>query len=286
MSLYHLYCTAPLSTKNMLLADSELLHSLVTSFQSLQALATPQKTNFDLERDRFRDRLTAYKPDDFPRWGSVMIDVSDIFSVLRNLSSCRYSIECELTCQSPTCSQSRSHNFLLSSVCHPSLSANHGEAELALPFCFSLQDWITQLIQIRSERHSASIMGTGTVCILCGSSVNKMIQCHEPPPFWTLEVAPDVSARVVSCKELMIPNEGGNIVYALAAVIYVGDAHFNARLVDNTNRTYVYDGQLNTGCPTLDQTCTSDMPHLLQTLSTKKAYNYIYVLQTNMETFL
>ena len=63
--------------------------------------------------------------------------------------------------------------------------------------------------------------------------------------------------------------------YLLRGIIYHGQLHFTARLINTNNITWAYDGQLNMGIPIQEHNLSDDIGQLT-TLQGRQAYVYVY----------
>jgi hypothetical protein len=184
-----------------------------------------------------------------------LIDVSDIFTTICvniNLSS---ALECMYRCPDHHITQNMqgnaSQSIYLPTVCHPSASADHRETEMPL--------------------HNG-------ICEHCGNTMTPYFNFLSPPPFWYFETPADLSEHVIPSEHVHFPNQTLERVYRLAAIIYSGELHFNARVITAERTIWTYDGQINNGTPVQDHLASLEHPESLQRYGSKTAYLHIYVL--------
>jgi len=97
-----------------------------------------------------------------------------------------------------------------------------------------------------------------------------------------IEVTPGTKPLVQLCIRLNMPGHDSVYNYNLCGVIYLGQFHFTARMINTNSKIWSYDGQKNHGMPWKDYGCnsTEDPTHIdaLANLDGRSAYLYVYAL--------
>ena len=83
MSLHSIYITTSTSWKTLFKEHSRCSVFLADSFDALVNIGCHvSSSDFNNNRDAFRDCLTALDSANFQRWGPALIDIADIFNAI------------------------------------------------------------------------------------------------------------------------------------------------------------------------------------------------------------
>jgi hypothetical protein len=97
-----------------------------------------------------------------------------------------------------------------------------------------------------------------------------------PPPLLVIEVTPGTCPSVVPSLTLEVPGPGKLETYALRGIIYLGQYHFTARLLDPDGNIWSHNGQKNFGQPWL--TGNTNNQDVLTIFNGREPYLYLYAL--------
>ncbi|KAG2124014.1 hypothetical protein DEU56DRAFT_744957 [Suillus clintonianus] len=86
--------------------------------------------------------------------------------------------------------------------------------------------------------------------------------------------------------KLFIPSKTADVEYVLRGIIYLGNYHFTARLVDGRDGVWQYDGRINGGLPAADLPASHCVANniftsssLLNTHGPNEAHLLVYALR-------
>ena len=101
-----------------------------------------------------------------------------------------------------------------------------------------MQTWLDVALMARTE------MPLNIPChSLCTSQHISHVCVSNPPPLLVIEVSPGTVPTPVPCAILNVPCLRKQESYALWGVIYLWHFHFTARLIDNHDQIWTYDGK-------------------------------------------
>jgi hypothetical protein len=143
------------------------------------------------------------------------------------------------------------------------------------------QTWINLCLQAKLTPYNHSSFTHSPACSSPSSTCQIFV--NDPPPFLTFEIAPDtVPLHIPSRTFHMSSSTSGSSFdheYHLRAIIYHGDYHFTARLFDQFDGIWTYDGQKNEGFPSPEFTWSEcDNFHKLTSLEGRNGHIYLYAL--------
>ena len=210
--------------------------------------------DFNRNRDKFRDILSAHRPRTFPRRGHATVDVTEIFEQLdsdarhdHGRTIQRHCFHCDLN--------SPSASLHLPSIIHPAMLTGLQNNELPLDNPFTIQDWLNIVIDTQTDdlniAHACPTSSEGT-------DINL-----QRLPYLHFDVPQEMANCVLPSKELVFPTINSvRDRYQLKGIIYHGQLHFTARLVNEHNMIWGYDGQDNMGVPFEDQMTVTNVSDL------------------------
>ena len=232
--------------------------------------------NFNKVRDEMRNFLSHSDAANFPRFGAVGAPAQLIFDYLK--PSTQSNIYLSASCTSQTCTSSITPTIcnniptlLLSSLwSHWSQSCN----EFSTPEQATIQDWIDFFIRYLQSTQNPVIHHNN--CYDNRSSSHVYVD--NPPPLLTFEVTPNTVPKIIPSQTITFQTQNSNTHYKLRAVIYHGNFHFTARLIQN-EIFWMYDSQKNNGHPIQENFPPNiDIFHAITTLQEQHAHIYIYSL--------
>jgi hypothetical protein len=195
---------------------------------------------FSEYRDDFRDWMFAVNCQKFPRCGKRLAAVSDILEYFRGQHNRSMDLENIRSCSNPTCPPTV-HTTSFAIMCLPSTTPEFGNARNA-PISF--QSVVTHRL--------TSVLGgqLTSKCSRCsGDHVQSAWSMAALTWIW-FEIYPNVCD--LPSLTLTFDQFGEPRTFTLAAVVYLGGAHFTARWHDHSGVWWKYDGREHHGSPVVD----------------------------------
>ena len=275
MSIFYAFLFFDNANKQKWTNNSRLTNLLTPSFQQLMASEENMMSSFLFNnvRDQLRDYLSHCDPIQFQRRGMVGASIEPIFGFLSTTESTQLCI---------TCSPSPLINEYLPCLFFTSLWTTWSQecSKTETNSEATTQEWLDLAILAKQMKFHASSPSSHNP-----SSANVCKNCRiyikDPPPLLTFETAPDTVPNHLPCPSIILSTTTDTIEYKLRSIIYYGQYHFSARLFDNSQNIWAYDGQKNNGAPLPDNTChMSSHLNLTQmtTLQGRNAHFYVYSL--------
>jgi hypothetical protein len=284
MIVFYAYLAFNTTAKDSWKGQTQLNVTLAQSFDYLISSQARLKSpsEFDVLRDRLRDFLTRQDPHHFPRRGPHGAPADLIFDYLTTPNDSALSVTYSCTSPQPCCPPTlipTHHNLpkIFSSTqwrewC---LGTNEDVTKVSA----SVQTWIDLAIT-STLRRAASIPNSAVCDAPCSSERRAYFCLNNPPPILVIEVTPGTTPTVLPSNMLKIPSIHEPTTYMLRGIIYLGQFHFTARLIDPQGLIWCYDGRKNGGVPWADDSCCStDVDVHIQRLNffdSRSAYLYIY----------
>jgi len=236
---------------------------------------------FNTVRDHLRNFLSHSEPDIFTRYGAVGAPADRIFDHLKQRDSTSLSIQygCSSStqCAPPITVPINDH---LPSIFYSSMWTTWCESTEIdhIPATASTQDWIDLGLQARLIEHRS----TPANAPCSGPCAISHVYVHDAPPLLVFEIVPGTLPMHIPTKVLNVAYSHGVNIYSLRAIVYLGQFHFTARLLDKQGGIWRYDGRENGGTPSregswsaIDETAQS---HALTSLDGRSAHLYVYGL--------
>ena len=204
---------------------------------------------FNIVCDQLCDYLSNINPTSFPRYGRVGAPAEQILTFLKDKEYPTIRTESfsslDTTSHSPYPATSSTNDFL-PTIFFYSLWTKSSQTlnEREPPRTASTQKWIDIIFEAKLQQISNSFE-------------RHSIYLDDPPPFLTFEIVPQNDPL----HDLHLPSLNLNIKsspsdchtqYHLSAIIYHGNYHFTARIVDPNKNVYTYDGQKKNGFPSFE----------------------------------
>jgi hypothetical protein len=250
-----------------------LTRFLVPLFQDLYATEENimSSTVFNNARDELRTFLSNDDPMRFRRYGDVGAPVEHIFDFIKKDCSVNFSASCQSSIT--TAIQNSIPSILLDSLwatwCNELGIINQCDTA-------STQDWIDLATNVTRHQHATSTSG----CNMPSGTCN--IYVHHPPPLITFEIPPTTKQKNIPNMTLNIKTFENSIKYKLRSIIYHGNFHFTARLFNDNQFLWSYDGQQNNGVPLSEKTRWNTLQNSefekIITLEERKAHLLVYAL--------
>ena len=281
MSLYGVYASSSAQIRHDFRSSSALADSLAQSYDELSRPLSHTTSNFDHQRDRLRDSLTAVDPDLFRRFGQVGASVSAIIDVVFPSSTLKLMI---LPSCPSRCSFSQTFPYSISDVTFPRLvfppdMRIGGATQNSVHLDEYVSEFIAKVAEDWAHLFDFPDHKTCRGCrsVLTGASA-ALLDC---PPLLFFEVPAQAGLSVSSVlpsPHIDVPSLHCQVSYRLSAVIYLGGYHFTCRLIMHDHTTWKYDGQIDDGRPCTDVHTSSFTLFLpeMSFLGTRKAHFYIY----------
>ena len=263
--------------------QTDLNRALDQSFRHLMSCREMLMSchEFNTIRDHLRDFLSSRDPQHFPRHGRFGAPADLIFDYLKQADNNDLTVI--YTCES-------------SPACGPPVII---PTEEKLPTIWSTQTWNewrrrSEWLNLEDNLTRTSIQTLLDVALAARTEMPQNIPCDSsctsqrvsrvyvsnPPPLLVIEVSPGMVPTPVPCAVLKVPGTQKEANYALRAVIYLGNFHFTAKLIDNNGQIWAYDGKKNGGIPCKDSNCVSTNGNseldLLMDSNGQSAHLYIY----------
>ncbi|KAG1800615.1 hypothetical protein EV424DRAFT_1352073, partial [Suillus variegatus] len=240
-------------------SSTALASGLATSYDMLMSsdMLMRSAVVFDDLRDRFRDALSALDSVAFPRHGQNGASASHILHLLtmQHMYEPQHVIQCAKGCYLSDVPVVFGHSkAALPTICdHSTWERLAGDACTASVDASSVssQTWVKTFLQAERNRLSRTL-DSSLSCNGCGRAVHPRVFYQCPPPLLTLEVVPQSCPVLFPSPRLSVPSTSRDVEYVLHGIIYLGNYHFSARLVDAVGHVWQYDGRQNCGVPTLD----------------------------------
>jgi len=244
MGLYSLYNNATDSCRLEWSIQSALTHFLAENFDSIQANSTKTLKNnqFNDSCNTFRNKLTYIDPIKFPRFGTCLVAIDEIISVLCNDNIIGRQMKC-LSCE-------KNVSNLFQKSLNPHLWTKHAEDTGYLPSLdiTTIQEWsFVSLTACKTTIHPSD---------------HQIVFCQVPCWLW-FEVWPQVKPKTLPSISLDLPSSNGYFQYELNTIIYHGMNHFTCSFIDDNKHLWFHDRQQNQGNPIflnkIDQIQFSDL---------------------------
>ena len=279
MSLFYSYLSFNNTCKENWSQQTALTNILTVSFENL--ISTPPKMMssmaFNVIRDRLRDFLSQSDPNLFPRFGAVGAPANEICHYLSNAECSRICL-CHTCSSTPPCtpSISTSINEHFPSIFLTSLWTTWSEqiGHHNHPHTANTQDWIDLYFETQNNIINQTVPHNSSCPT---SSTNSYAYVNNPSPLLTFEIAPAIVPLHVPKIKIKIRKRDTFVEYYLRAIIYLGNFHFTARLIDACQRVWIYDSQKNDGNPSPDKSMFNNLDlQDVTTLDDRCAHLYVY----------
>ena len=138
------------------------------------------------------------------------------------------------------------------------------------PRTASTQEWVDMIFEAKLQQISNSFE-------------RHRIYLDDPPPFLTFEIVPQIAPLHLPCLNLNIKSSYSDSFtqYHLSAIIYHGNYHFTARIIDPNKNVYTYDGQKKKGFPSFEsKLCDIKNREYFTEHDGRSAHLYIYSQST------
>ena len=215
-------------------------------------------TLFSYLRDKFRDKLSSFDPQRFPRRGQLPASVCAILELLFG-SELGPGIDQDLSC--PRCGvvSQISHHFPL--LAFPAVSQHLRLA--ADPRFVPSETLLARFINVCATQ-------SPPLCGACHVACEVSLTMANPPWIW-FEINGNNTMSPSPTVPINLPNQ--RLTYNLHSVIYIGENHFTARIRDPSNGWWNYDGMWRFGAPQRDYI---QNPHELLRNGSRRAAFFIY----------
>lgn len=269
MVLFHMYRSFnPVCRKAWIINSNEVSDFMSLLFDRLleDNLNLTSSSFFNDCRDDLRDFLSKLDPPSFPRFGPVGASVSSILELV--CPPCE--LICVSSCTSNDCNKisqtQQSMHISFPTICFTSL---HDESGKLVTIQDWLHDWLSN--QLRRSQPDTFQHDPPT----CPGKASSCLLLAFMPSILFLELI-ESRTPISPTRTLNVPIKQGIATYVLAGVIYTGDFHFSARIIDYThNKSYTYDGQSNNGCPAAEDSQEGVSSNLLD-LDGRRAHILLY----------
>jgi len=203
---------------------------------------------FSSFRDQFRDQLSGYDPQRFPRRGPVPISACAILELLFG-SVLGPGVEQHLLYTNcGTISRTSQHFPLLALPVFPTDYRCKTDPRF-VPADTLLAHFIESLA-----------IPSSSLCGACRGTMQVQSLSMTNPPWIWFKTKGDSTMSPSST--LPIELSGQHLIYDLYAIIYVGENHFTARMRDPSNEWWSYDGMWRFGAARRDRIqITTDLLH-------------------------
>lgn len=285
MSVFYAYLPLSDCIKQRWRQETPLSHALTLSFEHLISTKDNlmSSSHFNIVRDQMRDYLSNINASYFPRYGTVGAPAELILTYLKEKESPKFCITspCSSSVSSSTDSVLLSTNDYMPTIFFSSLWTKFCSTttDNPPPKTASTQDWIDLIFKGKEKERSHS---STSHCLNCSPATpchTSNIYFDHAPPFLTFEIAPHTIPLHTPSIKLYIKTSPSQPLteYQFRAVIYHGDYHFTARIIDPHNNIYIYDGQKNEGFPSFESKLI-DYKNFknFTTLHGRSAHIYIY----------
>jgi len=195
-------------------------------------------TLFAEGRDAWRDRLSQYKPTEFPRRGLKYASVTLILQVLAEDRNPSHYTTIVLSCGTAGC-PIRMKNLEAKYYMLALVDWNTSTGRTSPPHLESLETWI------KEHYSSPRLTKTAVQCARCQQHFSRKLAFREPTWIW-FKVFPEFSRVIIPALTISL----GSATLRLATVIYYDGGHYRARLCDPSGAWWFYDGQRDGGRPT------------------------------------
>ena len=277
MAFFYGYVSLSHCIKEKWRQQTSLTHALVLSFDHLKSCNDHLMSSiqFNIVRDQLRDYLSSIDPTSFPRYGRVGASAEQILTFLkdRECPTIRtVSFSSLDTPLHPPCPPISSTNNYLPTIFFNSLWTKPSRTvyDRDPPRTASTQEWLDMIFEAKLQQMS-------------NSSERSRIYLDDPPPFLTFETVPHTAPLHLPSFHLDIKSSYSNnfAQYHLSAIIYHGNYHFTARIIDPNKNVYTYDGQKKNGFPSFEsKSCDIKNCEYLTEHDGRSAHLYIYSQST------
>lgn len=229
---------------------------------------------FDFSRDNLRNFLHQRNADRFPRTGQVGTAASNIFEELDESRQLCLTGVCVGQCHDDGNTQSSTAELTacLPTICFPI----HGPEQCKAPT--DLQEYIDNFFILKLQR----LAREGRICSTCGLTLKLVLHLQSQPSMICFEVPGDMYSSLLPVSNLLIPQLNCSKCYELRGVLYLGDFHFTARIMETDGTVWTDDGNKNHGRPVADNSCSHLVSEgkldCLMYQGSSKAHIYIYSL--------
>ncbi|KAG2139928.1 hypothetical protein BD769DRAFT_1350422 [Suillus cothurnatus] len=121
-------------------------------------------------------------------------------------------------------------------------------------------------------------------CQGCSGSNETRVFFDTLPPLIVFEVVADSLPSILPSLTLTLPTYSDHGQYHLRGIIYQGEFHFSARMLQSDGIVWQYDDRLHNGTPSFDFAASEHVRtsatldyHTLQTLEGRTAHLLIYM---------
>ena len=209
--------------------------SLLTAFNSGKLSREDLSTLFSYHRDQFRDQLTHFSRERFPRRGRAEISVCAILEVLFG-SVLGPRVDRHLSCTHCGAVSQSSHDFPLLGL------SQQGYRRETDPRFIPSQTLLTRFIEALPSGLS--------LCNSCHGVLEVRSLTMETSPWIWFETRRETP--MAPSPTILIELPGQRLTYDLHSIIYLGGNHFTARMRDPSGDWWNYDGMQRFGAPRRD----------------------------------